>query len=453
MKHDTSRSLLAALDAAAGAALVLDEDLCVVGASPSALRLLGPGVHAGVSAPALLCGDRPKKPIADALAAGRGIRATVPCPGDERRLVDVRSVPLGGQGRAKPLSWLLLLADAGEANDGVVTFHGMTTANTAMKQLFRMIERVADGDITVLVRGESGTGKELVANALHAVSRRSKGPFQAINCAALPATLLEAELFGTLRGAFTGAHKDTPGLIRSAHKGTLFLDEVAEIPLELQAKLLRVLETRLVLPVGGHEPVPVDVRVVSATHRALRKEVEAGRFRADLMYRLRVIPLFLPSLRERSADVPLLARRFVDEINQRSRRQIVTIAPAALAALQRWPWPGNVRELRNALEYAAAMGDGPVLMLSELPPEILDEVEADTAAAAPQPHGHRADRGRIEQALSDADGHREAAAAALGISRITLWRWMKDAGLAAPRTRSPAALNATTSSRRRSRRR
>ncbi len=422
---------MAALDVAAGAAIVLDRDLKIVQASPAAVRLLRREVTAGESAPALLCAAGPKRPIAEALAEGRTVRATIPMPGDENRLLEVRSLPTA-QG------WLLLLSDAGDASNDVVVFHGMWTRDRQMKQLFRLIERVADDDVTVLVRGESGTGKELVARALHDASGR-KGPLQAINCAALPPTLLEAELFGTVRGSFTGSTKDTVGLVRAAQKGTLFLDEVAELPLELQAKLLRVLETRQVLPVGASEPISVDVRIISATHRSLRAEVEAGRFRADLMYRLRVIPLFLPALRERPTDIGLLAHQLLQELNSRARRRRVeAISPAALAVLDAWSWPGNVRELKNALHYALAMGDGPVLTASELPPELLDDTAHVKQRSAPPPRPANAppQRGLIEQALSEAGGQRDVAAEALGVSRVTLWRWMKDAGLTVKSRRS-----------------
>ncbi len=416
---------MAALDVAAGASIVLDRELKVVQASAAAVRLLQRDVPAGSSAPVLLCGDGPKRPIAEALAEGRTVRATIPMPGDENHLLDVRSLPTA-QG------WLLLLSHAGDASNDVVVFHGMWTRDRQMKQLFRLIERVADDDVTVLVRGESGTGKELVAQALHAASGR-KGPLQAINCAALPPTLLEAELFGTVRGSFTGSTKDTLGLIRAAHKGTLFLDEVAELPLELQAKLLRVLETRQVLPVGANEPVAVDVRIISATHRSLRAEVEAGRFRADLMYRLRVIPLFLPALRERRTDIGLLAHQLLQDLNARSRRRRVeAISPTAIEALEAWSWPGNVRELKNALHYAMAMGDGPVITASELPHELLDDAPrpkpATTTTISLRPNA-TPQRGLIEQALSEAGGQRDVAAEALGVSRVTLWRWMKETGM------------------------
>jgi transcriptional regulator with PAS, ATPase and Fis domain len=417
---------MAALDVAIGATLLLDAQLCVLASSDGARELLGEKVPRGVSAAALLCGDRKKRPIAEALAEGRAVEAIIPRADDHRRLLKVRSLPLR-KANKKPHAWLLVLEDAGDVDASDVLFHGMASSDPLMKQLFRFIERIADDDSTVLIRGESGTGKELVAQAIHAASPRANEAFQAINCAALPPTLLEAELFGTVRGAFTGAVKDTPGLIRSAHKGTLFLDEVADLPLELQAKLLRVLETRQVLPVGGTQAKAVDVRVLSATHRSLRKEVEEGRFRADLMYRLRVIPLFLPPLRERTGDIALLARRFVDEQNAKSRRRhIESVAADATDVLRRWSWPGNVRELRNAVQYAFAIGDGPVLRATDLPPELLDgrafddDMPAKPVSAAPMTRAH------IEQALAAAGGRRDEAAAALGVSRVTLWRWMRE---------------------------
>jgi len=217
---------------------------------------------------------------------------------------------------------------------GPIEFQGMWTQDPGTKAVFRIIEKVASEDVTVLVRGETGAGKELVAAAIHALSPRKDGPFRAINCAALPPTLLESELFGHTRGAFTGAVRDAPGHFQLAHRGTLFLDEVAELPLDLQAKLLRVIETGRVLPVGARDAVTVDVRIVSATHRPLRREVEAGRFRSDLMYRLRVIPVFLPPLRLRPGDPSLLLERFVVEMNGKSRRRVDRIAPSVFEVFE-----------------------------------------------------------------------------------------------------------------------
>jgi transcriptional regulator with PAS, ATPase and Fis domain len=421
-----------ALGASAGAVLLLDAELRIVAASPGVADLLGTDVLIGASAPALLCGDASRRPVAEALAEGRAVQALLPKRGPGARALTARSIPLT-RGKRRTGA-LVLLDDAGEIDgDGPIWFHGMWTGDVRMKEMFRVVERVAKDDVTVLVRGETGTGKELVATAIHALSHRRKGPLRVINCAALPPNLLESELFGHARGAFTGALRDTPGHIELANQGTLFLDEVAELPLELQAKLLRVLETHSVIPVGAREPIPVDVRVVSATHRALRKEVEAGRFRADLMYRIRVIPIFIPALRERRGDVRLVAEKLLTSMNETSRRHIDRISPAAIAALERHTWPGNVRELRNALSYAYAMGDGPILQPSDLPPELVEpriDVDHEPAlpvlddARAPQPEARV-----ILDALARAGGSRQRAADLLGISRVTLWRRIRQLGL------------------------
>lgn len=428
-----------ALSVALGPVLLLDANLHVRLASEEAEELLGSVVPPGIAAPALLCGDRPKRPMAEALAAGRAVQAVVPHPSGDARYLHVRSLPLARHGHA--IGWLLVLSLAGDAREPE-QFFGMWTRDGRMKQLFRLIERVARDDVPVLVRGETGSGKELVATALHRSSHRSDGPFRAINCAALPPTLLESELFGHARGAFTGAVKDTPGHIQLAHRGTLFLDEVAELPLELQAKLLRVLEAKVVMPVGARTEVPVDVRILSATHRSLRAEVEAGRFRGDLMYRLRVIPLFLPPLRERDGDVELLVTRMIDDLNRIKHRAIDVVSPAAMRALERYDWPGNVRELKNALAYAYAIGDGSVLELTHLPPEIIDVEVEPVSVGSDHADGDRAavrggdedpdearERERILRALARASNSRERAAKLLGISRVTLWRRMKSLGI------------------------
>ena len=226
--------------------------------------------------------------------------------------------------------------------------------------------------------------------------------------------------------------RDNPGHFRAAQGGTLFLDEVAELPLELQSKLLRVVETRTVIPVGARDSVPVDVRLVAATHRSLRKEVEAGRFRADLMFRLRVVPLFIPPLRARTGDVALLTRKLLESLGARSVRRVEHIADSAITLLESNPWPGNVRELRNALEYALVMGDGPVLVPSDLPPEIADPrlEEAVPLVNRPSPiertEEQNPERARIQRALDRAGGNRERAAKLLGVSRATLWRKLRE---------------------------
>jgi len=430
---EVERGLFAgALDELVGPALVLDAQLRIRVATPSACEVLGLRPPVGASAATVLCGDRPKRPFAEALAEGIPFQAVIPRPGTDGGQIRVRSVPFGDG----PAGWVVYVTPVSAGDDAPVEFQGMWTRDPRMKEMFRIIEKVAAEDMTVLVRGETGTGKELVAHAVHALSPRRGGPFRAINCAAVPGNLLESELFGHARGAFTGAVKDTPGHIQLAHGGTLFLDEVAELPLELQAKLLRVVETRTVIPVGGRDAIPVDVRVVSATHRALRAEVEAGRFRADLMYRLRVIPIRLPPLRERPADVLLIAHRIIDELNARGRRQLTGIAPPAEVALERYAWPGNVRELRNVLAYAFAIGEGPILRVADLPPEVAAStsagpevfVGADAPPEAPRP-GEPPEARRIRDALARTSGNRDRAAKLLGLSRVTLWRRMRDLGL------------------------
>lgn len=305
---------------------------------------------------------------------------------------------------------------------------GIVTAAPQMHAFFETLRKVSRTDASVLIRGESGTGKELVAHAIHRLSPRRYGPFRAINCATLNGNLLESELFGHVRGAFTGAVKDRPGLFASAHGGTVFLDEIAELPLELQARLLRVLQERSFVPVGGTEPVSVNVRVLSATHRSLRDEVDHGRFREDLMYRLRVVPVFLPRLVEREGDIELLTWHFIQEFNQQGFRTVTGVAADAMQALLRYEWPGNIRELRNNIEYAYAVGEGSVLRIDELTPELRDERPADSHRHPPVPGAHP-ERTRIVEALRAANGRKQVAAAALGWSRSTLWRKMREHGI------------------------
>jgi DNA-binding NtrC family response regulator len=301
----------------------------------------------------------------------------------------------------------------------------MYTGAPEMEAILRLIERAARTDCTVLVRGETGSGKELVARAIHAASARARRPFLAVNCATLSPTLLESELFGHVRGAFTGAIADHDGLFKRADKGTLFLDEIAEMPLDIQARLLRVLEDRTFVPLGGSRPVHSDVRLISATHRALRDETAAGRFREDLRYRIRVVPLFLPPLRDRTGDVERLVWHFIDQGNGGGLRRVERVRRAAMDALVRHDWPGNVRELRNVVEYAFVVGDGPVLELADLPPELRGEPSPGTRATSLA----QRERERIVAALDAHRGRRAETARALGMSRSTLWRKLYQHGL------------------------
>ncbi|MCA9576914.1 MAG: sigma 54-interacting transcriptional regulator [Polyangiales bacterium] len=458
----TSVTLLA-LEDIAGAAIVLDRELRVLDFTPLAEQLMAAPLARGVFAAKALCGEGDQRPVAEALAAGQPVAAEVPRvhPEGGTRVLYVRGTPIRRAGVIE--GFVLLLEESGweqEAPDAPVERFSLLTADRAMKRLLRDIERVARRSATVLVRGETGTGKELVARGIHAASDRRDGPFRAINCAALPPHLLESELFGHVRGAFTGAVRDAPGHFRLATGGTLFLDEVAELSLELQAKLLRVLQERVVVPVGGRDSIPIDVRVVSATHRSLQASVAEGSFRADLMYRLRVVPLFIPPLRERGDDVLHIARRFIEEQNAQGERQVLSLSSGARARLLAHPFPGNVRELQNVIEYAFTMGDGPVLMESDLPPELREAQAADAQhdgaphddgrahvnvprpprdpGGSPAPSDGRAAYGaaaqrdeaaRIRYALERASGHRGRAAQSLGVSRATLWRRMRALGL------------------------
>ena len=307
---------------------------------------------------------------------------------------------------------------------------GIIGRSAAIQRLHVFLERVAATHSTVLLFGESGTGKELAARMVHALSPRAPKPFVAINCAAIPESLLESELFGHEKGAFTGAVAQHDGVFVRAHGGTLFMDEIGELSLPAQARMLRVLENRTLTRVGGTKELTVDVRLVAATHRNLQQMVADGRFREDLLYRLSVIQTQLPPLRERRDDISLLAQHFAQVFAESLGRRIESFSPAALEALTRYRWPGNVRELRNVIERAMVLGDGPELDLDDLPPELL---RAAPVAPAETPADARLvrplaelEREAILAALAATDGNKARAAALLGIDRTTLYRKLKD---------------------------
>ncbi len=315
-----------------------------------------------------------------------------------------------------------------------VHFGTLVGDHPLMHAVYRAIRKVAPGDSTVLILGESGTGKELVARAIHACSRRSGRPFVAINCAALPETLLESELFGHVKGAFTGATRHKEGLFVTADGGTLLLDEVGAIPVPMQQTLLRVLQEQEVRPVGGTRCIPVNVRIVAATNENLEDLIRQGRFREDLYYRLSVIPLELPPLRERRSDIPLLTWYFLRRLAEAGGPRLA-VAPDVLAALGAHDWPGNVRELENVLSRAAALCDGDTLTLELLPQRLREAASARAAnrtpdaSAAPAPAGmtlraflREQERAYLRQALRQHGGNKEAAARALGISLATFYR-------------------------------
>ncbi|WP_294250194.1 PEP-CTERM-box response regulator transcription factor [uncultured Sphingomonas sp.] len=309
------------------------------------------------------------------------------------------------------------LADKAEAK---AVLGGMITGAPEMLKVTRTIERVAGADVSVMLLGASGTGKELLARGLHEASPRSGGSFVAINCAAIPETLLESELFGHEKGAFTGAVKTTEGKIELAQGGTLFLDEVGDIPLPLQVKLLRFLQERVIERIGGRKPIPVDTRIVCATHRDLDAMVAEGRFREDLYYRLAEIVVRIPSLAERPGDAGLLARHFLARYAEQMKAGQKSFAPDALAAIDAWGWPGNVRELENRIKRAVIMAEGKTVHAEDL-----DLAPGDAAAINLRAVREAADRQAIRHALARSDGNVSAAARLLGISRPTLYDLLK----------------------------
>ncbi|MGX6999477.1 sigma-54-dependent transcriptional regulator [Caballeronia sp. KNU42] len=295
----------------------------------------------------------------------------------------------------------------------------------SLREVQKQIGRAAASDSTVLLTGETGTGKEVAARVLHDVSLRKRGPFVAINCAAIPAELIESELFGHVKGAFTGAVADRPGRFAQANGGTLFLDEIGDLPLNMQAKLLRAIQERVVTPLGGERNVSIDVRIIAATHRELSAEVAARTFREDLFYRLNVIPIHLPPLRERPTDIPQLATHFLALAAARGA-PARSLSPAAEACLLAYPWPGNVRELKNAMERVTALARGPLVIADDL--VFLMAAPAATVGIAdalldlPLPEAiERLERASIERALRATSGNRAETARRLGISRQSLY--------------------------------
>ena len=298
------------------------------------------------------------------------------------------------------------------------------TRNDKMQQILDVLERVAASNVSVLLTGESGTGKELLAHALHERSPRAKGPFVEVNCAALSESLLEAELFGHEKGAFTGAVSARPGLVETADNGTLFLDEIAEMPPALQAKLLRTTEDRSLYRVGGRQKIRVDIRIIAATNRNLPKEIEAGRFRQDLYYRLAGVEVLVPPLRERPEDIEPLAVNYLRAAVRQAGRGPSQFSADALDAMRRYAWPGNVRELRNLMERLALLAEGAAVQVSHLPPEIA----APTRRVSPPGPGADVtplkdmERLQIQRVLDEENWHRARAASRLGVPVRTLYR-------------------------------
>ena len=303
-------------------------------------------------------------------------------------------------------------------------YHGILGKSPTMQSLFELVENVAMTESPVMIYGESGTGKELVARAVHDASARKSKPFIKVNCAALNENLLESELFGHTRGAYTGAERTRIGRFEAAHGGTIFLDEIGDIPLATQVKLLRVLEEKEIERVGDHTPIKVDVRVISATNKNLEKMISNGLFREDLYFRINVFPLSCPPLRNRKEDIPIIVQSFIRGNNVKTGKKILGLTPEALEKLSNYSWPGNVRELRNAIEYAFVLCPSGGIAAHHLPPKIA-ETEVECLPTSRQIPGNAGQREELINALRKAGGNQSEAARILGVSRVTVWKRIK----------------------------
>ncbi len=317
---------------------------------------------------------------------------------------------------------ILALRKTLDLNDN---YFGILGKTPAMQQLFEMIESVAQSDAPVMISGQSGTGKEMVARAVHWASPRKGQPFIKVNCAALNENLLESELFGHIKGAYTGADRNRIGRFEAADGGSIFLDEIGDIPLSTQVKLLRVLEEKEIERVGDHTSIKVDVRVITATNKNLEELIAQGRFREDLYFRVNVFPLAIPPLKDRMDDIPLIIQHFIAQHNLTSSKKIVAMSPEAVARLSAYSWPGNVRELRNAIEYALVLCPGGQIDVQHLPHKVLSE---SICPPAPEPMPAR-ERDELVEALQQVGGNQSAAARLLGVSRVTIWKRMKRHGI------------------------
>ncbi len=331
--------------------------------------------------------------------------------------------------------------EKGFAWDRTYRFGRMIGKSPAIEKVFKLLPLIAETDSPVLITGETGTGKDLLAEAIHEASGRAKGPFVKVNCGAVPETLLESELFGHEKGAFTGATESKPGRFRLAHNGTLYLTEIGDLPLSLQVKLLTFLDDKIIYPLGSTKGIKVDVRIIAATHRDLERMVKEGTFRQDLLYRLNVVRLHLPPLRERGDDLKLLVDYFVHHLSVKAKKGVVGLSQETWDLLRHYPFPGNIRELRNIIEYAVTICDESQISLNHLPPYVLEserietlpaKVYGETAPAAlgeNDPNWRQVEKKMIIEALLRAKGKKGRAAAMLGWGRSTLWRKMKIYGL------------------------
>ena len=430
--------------------LFLDQHRNVLAINEAALTMLGhkPEGVVGMLCPSLFRGTRCAR-----ACEGRGYCALTPAvPGQKQTQDIVMERPDGSLVSMR--MWALALPESEPLARFVVVLRdctrekeledeaserlrlgGLQGRSPAMQGLYQLILRAAASEATILISGESGTGKELVARALHENSSRASAPYIRVHCAALAENILESELFGHAKGAFTGATTARAGRFEAADGGTILLDEIGEISPAIQVKLLRVLQEREVERLGENQPRKVDVRIIAATHRDLAAMVEAGTFRADLYYRLRVLPVNVPSLREREGDITLLANQILGQLVNRYKREDMIISPEALERIDAYHWPGNVRELLNAMEYALVQTDGSTILERHLPPEV--QAAKRTSIPAVQltryyhaPREAQSEKQVMADALRKANGNKTKAAELLGMSRTTLWKRLKANGLA-----------------------
>ncbi len=314
--------------------------------------------------------------------------------------------------------------------DEQTVFHGMVGRSQKMRTIFRLVEKAAQSDAPVFICGESGTGKELVARAIHDLGPRSDEPYVQFNCAALNEALLESELFGHVKGAFTGAFRHRQGRFEAAHGGDIFLDEIGDLPMSVQVKLLRVLETKTFERVGDNRQLSVDVRIITATNKLLPELIAQGRFREDLFYRINVIPIHLPSLRERKEDIPLLAEHFIHRLRIKSQKDIKGLSPVTLRMFMDYSWPGNVRELKSTLEYAFVLADHGHIEPEHLPSNVAVPVPGEGEGIALEAFSGGDDqKTQLVRALRQAGGNKSEAARILGINRVTVLNRMRKYGI------------------------
>ncbi len=308
-------------------------------------------------------------------------------------------------------------------------YHGMIGSSPVMQKVFHVIEKASRSDAPIIIYGESGTGKELVAQAIHEIGRRKNGPYVKLNCGALNPALLESELFGHIKGAFTGAYRHREGRFEAADGGDIFLDEIGDMPSSLQVKLLRVLENKQFERVGDHHTISVDVRIISATNQNLMERVSQKQFREDLFFRINVIPIHLPPLRQRREDIPILATHFIGLLNASSGKAVSGLTKEALSHLLGYAWPGNIRELKSALEYAFAIMEKGAITPDHLPPQVIGQSAAGPFAQLPEQAVVSDEKDELIAALKKTGGNQTQAARLLGINRVTVWNRMKKYGI------------------------